>query len=330
MAVDKRIALGLDVGGTNFTVGAFLADGTQACEKLESVHTPVTSCAEEVIGALEIAARRADVASGNQAHGLGVGIPGVVDPKTGHVHVCPNLPALNNIDVGAELTDRLNLPVFLANDAYCATLAELRWGAGRDHENLVLLTLGTGIGGGVALNNHVNRGPRQILGEIGHLVVDPDGPRCGCGNHGCFEALAGRDGIIDRALRKIQEGRPTSLVARLGDDWKAVWEDIPKTIADEAQKGDPVAVEIMAETGFWVGVGICSVIVLCDPDVVIIGGGISAAGDVLFEPIRRTVEARSRISRGKFDVRNIICAELGGNSGVCGAAALVWERMAQG
>jgi glucokinase len=330
MAADKRIALGLDVGGTSFTVGAFDADGAQACDKLANFPTPVTSRSEDVLSALEGALRSQVEGCEAQISGVGVGIPGVVDPLTGHVFVCPNLPALDNTPTGSILSERLGLPVFMNNDAYCATLAELRWGAGRDVENLVLLTLGTGIGGGVALNNKVNRGPRQILGEIGHLVLEPKGPRCGCGNHGCFEALAGRDGIVNRTLRKIQEGKPTSLLARLGDDWKAVWEDIPKIVADEAGKGDSVAEDIMAETGFWIGVGICSAIVLCDPDLVIIGGGISAAGDVLFDPIRRTVEARSRISRGKFDVANIVRAELGRDAGVCGAAALVWERLAQG
>jgi glucokinase len=327
---DNKIALGLDVGGTTFTVGAFHRDGSESCHDLLELPTPSGGRPEDVLAALESAALQMRDTCDDEVVGLGMGVPGVVDPATGHVHVCPNLPALNGVEAGEILAERLGLPVFIANDAHCATLAELRWGAGRDVENLVLLTLGTGIGGGVALDNKVSRGPRQILGEIGHLVVDPKGPRCGCGNHGCFEAHAGRDGIVNRTLRRVQEGKPTSLLARLGDDVKAIWDDIPRIVADEATRGDAVALDIMQETGFWIGVGICSALVLCDPDLVIIGGGISAAGDLLLDPIRRTVEARSRISRGKFDVGNIVRAQLGNRAGVCGAGALVWERLPQG
>ncbi|MCX7597420.1 MAG: ROK family protein, partial [Armatimonadetes bacterium] len=173
----------------------------------------------------------------------------------------------------------------------------------------------------------VIRGPRGILGEIGHMIVQPEGPLCGCGNHGCLEALAGRDGIINRALAKVRGGKPSSLLDRLGDDWEPVWEEIPRIIAEEAKRGDAVAMETLEETGFWVGIGICNALILCDPDKVVIGGGIAAAGEVLFGAIRSTVADRSRITRGKFDVSDIVPAALGNAAGVLGAAALVWEHL---
>jgi glucokinase len=328
MAQPKSTAIGIDLGGTNFSVGRLACDGRGLRVRPASFPTPTSPDASAVVE--ELARRARALGVKGEVAGVGVGIPGVVEPETGRVVRCPNLPALDGAPVGRLLSQALGAPVFLANDAYCATLAELRWGAGRRHDNLVLLTLGTGIGGGVAIGNRVIRGPRQILGEVGHMVLDPDGPRCGCGNHGCFEAFAGRDGIIDRALRKLQDGRPSSLLTRLGDDWRALWGDIPRIVAEEAAGGDSVAAEVMHETGVWIGLGICNALVLCDPDIVVLGGGIAAAGDLLLEPIRCTVEARSRISRGKFDVGNIVFAELGSKAGVCGAASLVWERLAEG
>ncbi len=340
MGLHEGTAIGIDLGGTTFGVGVLTADGELVYH--ESHDTPDTGDAADVIAELVKAAKAADQASGGRAVGVGVGIPGVVDPATGHVFVCPNLHALDGSDVGPEMERALReigqrqaeatgqgaeRHVWIHNDAFCATLAELRWGAGKEVENLLMLTLGTGIGGGVAMDNKVIRGPRMLIGEIGHLTLDPNGPKCGCGNHGCFEALAGRDAIVDLAVRKIQDGRKTMLVDMVGGDLEKLE---PKTIADAAKAGDEVAIEVMERIGFWIGVGICNAIVLCDPDIVVLGGGIAAAGDVLFEPIRRTVAARSLISRGKFDPANIVPAALKEKAGVYGAAQLVWEALGQG
>lgn len=295
--------------------------------KFLSFPTPAEASPDELLDELAQRAKEVIEQVKGEALGVGVGIPGVVEADRGWVVRCPNLAALNDTPAAQMLSERLGLPVFLNNDAYCATLAELRWGAGKGCSNLVMLTLGTGIGGGVAMDGKVIRGPRGILGEIGHMIVHPDGPLCGCGNHGCLEALAGRDGIINRALAKVREGRCSSLVDRLGQDWGAVWEEVPRVIAEEAQRGDALAIETLEETGTWVGIGICNALILCDPDKVVIGGGIAAAGEVLFDSIRRTVADRSRITRGKFDVNNIVPAALGNDAGVSGAAALVWEHL---
>lgn len=325
MAADNRIALAIDLGGTTFAVGAFSTTG----DKLHagSFNTPQTDDPADVWDELAKRAGEAAGAVAGQPAGLGVGIPGVVDPERGYVYVCPNLPVLDETETGPELSKRLELPVFLANDAFCATLAELRLGAGKDATNMLMLTLGTGIGGGVAIDNKVIRGPRQLIGEIGHQTLDPSGPPCGCGNHGCFEALAGRDAIIDLAIRKIQAGRATVLTAMCERDLKRL---DPKMIAAAAQQGDDVAIEVMEEIGNWIGIGICNGIVFVDPDVVVLGGGIAAAGEVLFAPIRRTVAARSQISKGKFNPDRIVPAELGNEAGIYGAAQLVWERLAEG
>jgi glucokinase len=325
MSQYTHVSLGIDLGGTTFAVGAFDSQGRKLYAA--SYDTPHADEPTLVFDQLAEQAIQAVRAVDCVPIGLGVGIPGVVDPPSGYVFVCPNLKVLNKTYTGPELSKRLNLPVFIANDAFCATLAELRWGAGQDARNMLLLTLGTGIGGGVALDNKVIRGPRQLIGEIGHMVLKPDGPPCGCGNHGCFEALAGRAAIVNLALSKIQSGRESLLTALCQGDLSLI---DPRMIASAAQQGDELAIEVLAEIGHWIGVGICNGIVFVDPDVVVLGGGIAGAGEALFGPIRRTVAARSQISRGKFDPANIVAAALGNDAGLYGAAQLVWEQAPEG
>jgi glucokinase len=175
----------------------------------------------------------------------------------------------------------------------------------------------------VALEGRVVRGPRRILGEVGHVVVRPDSERrCGCGNFGCLETLVAKRAIIDAALYRLQQGRASLLLELSGGDPSQV---SPELVAQGAEAGDALALEVYAEAGYWLGVAICSMIVLCDPDAVLLGGGIAAAGEALFGPVRRTVAQRSRISG--FDPAMILPAELGNQAGMVGAAALVWEQL---
>lgn len=315
--------VGIDLGGTNFAVGVFDAWGKLVTHA--SYDTPVTEDPQVVVEALA-AGVRATISSHRarmeQVVGLAVGFPGPVSPDTGRVRKAPNLPCLAGYPLTEALSQLLGgVRVSLQNDAYCATLAELRWGAGKAVDNLVMLTLGTGIGGGIALNNQVVRGPRQIMGEVGHMIVDPNGRQCGCGNFGCFEAVAAKQAIIELAARAIQSGRATILSDLVAHDQSKL---TPEIVSQAAHQGDAAAVAIYEQIGFYVGIAICNCIVLCDPDLVLIGGGIAAAGDVLWEPIRRTVRARSLISG--FDVSRIIPAKFANLAGVYGAGALAWEQ----
>jgi glucokinase len=317
-----ELALGIDLGGTNFSVGLLDREGRLLAET--SHQTPESSNPEEVLGELAQAAMRLARDSAPEATiaGLGIGIPGPVDPHTGLIKQCPNLHVLDGVNAGRVLQRATGLQVVIANDAYCATLAELRHGAGRGCRYMALLTLGTGVGGGIAIENKVLRGPRQILGEVGHLVIVPGGPKCGCGGRGCLEGLVGRQAIIDRAIGKLQEGRASRLGDIVGRDHDRI---DPRLIADLARDDCVLCQEVMEETGRYIGLAICDIIVLCDPDKVILGGGIAAAGDVLFDPVRRTVRHASLISG--FDPANIMAAELGNRAGMVGAASLVWEHL---
>ncbi len=329
MARRQMVAVGVDLGGTTFDVGIVTPQG-ELMER-QSYDTPrsgsepqaLIAVAAAVGGIMEKAAVKPD-----QLLGIGLGIPGPVDPDSGVIKQAPNMHELDGVNavetVAGELDlgDGVQVKVRIGNDAYCHTLAELRYGAGRDVANLVMLTLGTGVGGGVALDNEVRRGPRQIMGEVGHIIVEPNGRRCGCGNHGCLEAIVGRDGMIDQAVRLLEQGMPSVLAEWGGRKHEKL---TPKMIAEAADQGDELALEVMKTSGHYIGVALCSCIVLTDPDLIVLGGGIANAGHVLFEPIRRTVHHRSLISC--FDTDNIVPSELGGESGMIGAAALILDEM---
>lgn len=329
MARSRTIVIGVDLGGTTFSVGIVMPDGEIVAR--ESLDTPrsedeplaLAAVASAVGGIME-----QETIKPAEVLGIGVGIPGPVDPETGVIKRAPNIPELDGVNAVELLTEELDFareektPIRIANDAFCATLAELRYGAGRDVENLVMFTLGTGVGGGVALDNEVRRGPRQIMGEVGHIIVEPEGRRCGCGNHGCLEAMVGRDGMVNQAVRLLEHGIPSVLAERGGERHEKL---SPRVIAEAAHEGDELALEVMNTSGHYLGIALCSCIVLADPDLILLGGGIAAAGDVLFEPIRRTVRHRSMISG--FDVKKIVPAELGNEAGTYGAAALIIDEL---
>ena len=317
-----QIAIGVDLGGHKFGVGLLDRQGKLLAEN--SYPTPVSADPVQIL--TEIAQKALGLAHkdapGASVVGLGIGIPGPVDPESGLIKQCPNLHPLDGVNAVEILEKAAGLPAFMGNDAFCATLAELRHGAGRGCRYMALLTLGTGVGGGIAIEGKVLRGPRQILGEVGHLVIEPSGPKCGCGNHGCLEALTGLQPICDRAIKKLQQGRASRLADAVGGDHQRI---NPRLIADLAREGDALCQEVMDEVGYYLGLAISNIIVLCDPDRVVLGGGISGAGETLFGSIRRTVRHVSRISR--FDPDKIVAAELGNQAGMVGAGTLVWENL---
>lgn len=317
-----QLAIGVDLGGTTFGIGLLDQQGkllAQTSRPTPGGVDPVQVLGE--IGQQALALARQD-APGVALAGIGIGIPGPVDPPSGLIKQCPNLHALDGVNAVEVLRQATGLPAYIGNDAFCATLAELRHGAGHGCRYMALLTLGTGVGGGIAIENKVLRGPRQILGEVGHLVVMPGGPKCGCGNHGCLEALTGRQAIVDLAIARLQQGRVSRLAEVVGAEHDKI---DPRLIAELARDGDALCQEVMDQVGYYLGLAICDLIVLCDPDKVVLGGGISAAGETLFGSIRRTVRHSSRISG--FDPEAIVPAMLGNQAGIYGAGALVWESL---
>ncbi len=315
------LALGVDVGGTLTKLALCKRDGTVVRKTVAETqaHEGRAAVLDRVVGLVRDLMAESGVAAGDLA-GVGLGLAGRVDMRTGVAVLCPNLPGFVNTPVSRPLEDALGLKVKIANDAGCAGLGELHFGAAKGSRDMVLLTLGTGVGGAVIMDGKLQRGWRGVLGEIGHSVVDMNGPECSCGQHGCLEAFCGRRAIEGRARRRLQDGRESVILQRIGGDTLAI---TPQIIAEAAAEGDALACEVLSETARYLGAGIVNAIVLCDPDVIVVGGGVANAGEVLFAPLRRTVEARCRIAQ--FSGDRIVPAKLGSDAGMIGAACLILE-----
>jgi glucokinase len=232
----------------------------------------------------------------------------------------PNFPLWENVPVARQVGGPTHLPVTLLNDAKCAALGELGFGAARGARNMVMITVGTGIGGAFVVDGQLLLGPNGSIGEVGHHTIDPNGPLCGCGNHGCWERFCGRDAIVDRTVRLLQRGRPSALLEKVDRPGEVT----PALVAQAAAGGDALALEVVEETGFYIGVGVANLINIMNPEVFVIGGGIAQAGELLFGPIRRTVAARAVALQAK--TARIVPAELGDNAGVMGAAARALQQ----
>jgi glucokinase len=242
----------------------------------------------------ETAVRARDVAG--PVTSVGIGVPGLYDPRAGSIRFLVNIPGpWAGHPVAGPVADATGVPAFLINDARAFGLAELRLGAGRGASSMVGFTLGTGVGGVVAIDGRVHQGHDGTAGELGHQTIDPDGPSCGCGNHGCLEAFARADRIAEAC------GTATA-------------EEAVRAASD----GDERAAHGLAEVGRWLGIGIANMITVITPDRVVLGGGVAAAGELLFAPIRDEVARRVRTT--SLDEVEIVPAELGTWAGSIGAA----------
>jgi glucokinase len=212
----------------------------------------------------------------------------------------------------------------MLNDVSVTTLGEHRFGAGRGSDQVVMITLGTGIGGGAIIDGELRIGPTEGFAEVGHMIIHPEGPSCTCGSRGCWESLAGRDAIVARAAGKIQQGRQTRIAESVDYRLASI---TPALIAHSAEEGDAVALEVMSEIGCYIGIGVTNLIQLYNPEVFVIGGGIAQAGKVLFDPILRTVRARAHMVPAST-VR-VVPAQLGDDAGVIGGAVLAARGLAR-
>ena len=288
--------LGIDLGVTNLKWAVLdETEGTWTILDRGQVPTLAAEGAEAVVARIAATAGAAHERF-PEASSLGIGVPGLYDPGAGTVRFLVNMPgAWAGRPVAPPLAAALELPCALINDARAFGLAELRLGAGRGVTSIVGLTLGTGIGGVIAIDGLVVLGHDGTAGELGHQTLEPDGPDCNCGNRGCLEAFV----------------RADRFAAACGTD-------TPEAAVTAARAGDPRALAGLAEMGRWLGIGIANMIVVVSPDRVVIGGGVAAAGDLLFEPIR--AELRRRVHTTNLDLVDIVPAELGTMAGAIGAA----------
>jgi glucokinase len=313
-----KLIVGVDLGGTQ--IRAALTDGEGNILRRTSCLTLAEEGVESVIGRIKGAIYEVmESTERGQVQGIGIVAPGPSDPRQGIIIEAPNLSGWINIPLKALVEEEFGPPVVVGNDANLAALAEQRFGAGQGVADLIYITVSTGIGGGVIIDNRLLLGAQGLAAEIGHQTIEARGPRCNCGNVGCLEVLAAGPAIARRARELITSGIETSIADLVGGDLDRI---SAKEVNQAAQAGDPVAIEVFRQAGFYIGVGIVNLLHLFNPSLIIIGGSVAKAGDLLFEPIRATVRERAMASY-YWEHTPIVPAALGDDVGLLGAVALV-------
>jgi glucokinase len=317
----KNYVIGVDIGGTNCR--AAVVDHAQGKIVARSLNIPsramdgVLYTAQQVVEATTQALENANLTLDSVA-GVGVAVPGHVNAAEGKILWAPNFYGQwRGVYLAKPIADTLGVAVHLGNDASLAALGEYMYGVGKGTSHFVMITLGTGVGGGVIIDGKLLLGATGGAGELGHMIVAAsDSARGGNSSFGTLEGLAQRDAICERAARKLAHGPDSILLVDGYDRLKLT----PQLISDAAQKGDLVAIETFNETGYYIGLGVASVINIFNPEMVVIGGGIAQAGDLLFGPLIRTAQANAIGTM--YSTCKIVPADLGDNAGIMGAAAL--------
>jgi glucokinase len=327
MTPRTRYLVGVDLGGTNIVAGALAEDGrevlamrsepTRSHQGADAVIERIVRMIDTVIAetVAQTGASRADFA------GIGVGAPGPLDRKRGVVVTTPNLGWVD-FPLRDVIGTATRLPVRIDNDANCATLGEWWLGAAAGANNVIGMTIGTGIGGGIILDGRLYHGASDVAGEIGHTTIDVTGRLCKCGNYGCLEAYASGPSIADRAREAVASDDDGLLVRMVGGDLSRI---SAATVYEATKGGDEVALDVVRETARLLGAGIANLLNIFNPDVVVIAGGVTQAGDSLFGPLRK--EVRKRAFRPAVEACRIVPGLLPGSAGVVGAVAAFKQQV---
>ena len=321
MVADK-LYVGIDLGGTKISTALVSKEG-RILERDSRLTAPLEG-RDAVIARMVDAARRVmRKAAPGQVAAIGVGAPGPMDAASGVLTAPPNLPGWVNVPLKELIEAKLGIKAYLENDANAAALGEFYYGAGKGVHNMVYITASTGIGGGLILDDRLYGGTNGSAGEIGHMTILPDGPLCGCGNRGHLEALASGTAIARTARELLARGVPTLIGDLVGGDAQAV---SAKVVAQAAEQGDLEAERIIRQAMEYLGIGVANLVNLFNPDLIVIGGGLTNMGDKLFAPVRQAVR-RTAFPIAAESVR-IVPAQLGGDVGVLGAAVVAIQRSA--
>ncbi|HXG93878.1 MAG TPA: ROK family protein [Blastocatellia bacterium] len=314
------VFIGIDLGGTTIK-GALVNDAGEILHETRATTEREDSQAlfDQIVDTVRVL--RDDPSAHGRAAAVGIGIPGLVNRQTNRIEVMPNLPALSDVDLTDEISRAAGLPVAIDNDANAAAYAELQAGAARGKREVFFVTLGTGIGAGLIINGKIYRGAAGFAGEFGHMTIDPEGIECGCGNIGCLETIASGPNIVRRTRERLYRDRTSSL-SRLAipRDREFTAEDI----AHAAQEGDEMAQVMMERTGMFLGIALAAVINLLNVEMVVLGGGVMDAGDLILKPTIK--ETRRRAFPPSFNSCEIVIAKLGPQAGVIGAALLARDQ----
>lgn len=317
-----RKYIGCDLGGTNFRAGIVdLETGhishqasipTRAREGHDAVMTRMAGLINRIIQESQLPL--------DEIGGIGIGVPGVLDLDKGMVLFLPNLAGTwPNVPLAETITRYTNLPVTLLNDVRAITYGEWRFGAGQGVDTMACFAIGTGVGGGLVINSNLHLGIGGTAGELGHQTVEPHGALCGCGNHGCLEVYSSGPAIAAMGMKAVSQGLTTRIAELIENDLNRI---TPKVIYQAAIAGDRIAKEIYQRAGTYLGIAIANTLVSVGPRKVVIAGGVAQAGDLLLDPIRKTVKERVFVM--PVDQVEIVSAQLGNDAGVIGVAA--WAR----
>jgi glucokinase len=319
--VPAECVIGVDLGGTKAIAGA--VDASLAVHHRARREVPTSDLGSLLQTLTELVDEVRD-AVGGEVEGVGFGIPCLIDQEHGLAASSVHLP-INGVAFADVMAERIGLPVFMDNDGNLALLAEHRAGAARGERNAVMLTLGTGIAGAIVIGGELYRGSQGAAGELGHMIVSADGPRCGpgCPSRGCLEALVSGTALTRAALALASEC-PAS---RLGRALAAGQEVSGPLVTELAFDGDPEALALLDELGGWLGIGLVNVVNIFNPDVVVIGGGVIAAGELILARARRVVAERALALPAQH--ARVLAASFGAESGMVGAAVFARDRLGE-
>ena len=322
MADKTKYAMGVDLGGTNIKLGIVSNKGklvkkisikTQAEKGRDVVIENIKKGIQELLKSKSTKRYKID--------GIGIGCPGVVTPGKGIVEDPPNLPGWEKVNIGKIVHKEFKKNVFVDNDANAAAIGELIFGSGKKYKSFIMITLGTGVGGGIIINKKIYHGDFGAAGEIGHISIDYNGPKCNCGSYGCIEAYSGNHYLSERVRDKLKKHPESKLWEVINDDLSEV---SPRKIQDAAEKGDDFSIHVIEELGVHLGSAFTSLCNVLDISVFIIGGGIAGFGKPLFDSIKRTISRRV-MSPIRPRVR-VLPAKLKNDAGIKGASALVFHQ----
>lgn len=317
MAKQIKAAIGVDLGGTNIKIGIVSSDGKIL--KKTSVKTEAYKGYKKVIENIKAGINDILKNSKYKIKGIGIGCPGVINVKKGTVENPPNIPGWKKVKLGSIIQKEFGIPTTIENDANAAAIGELIFGAGRKYSSFIMVTLGTGVGGGIVFNKKIFRGEFGAAGEIGHVSIDGNGPQCNCGSFGCIEAYIGNKYLKDRVRNELAEQTDSKI-------WELIDNDLvnvsPKIIQIAAEQGDEYAKSIIQKMGIQLGTAFASLSNVLDISTFIIGGGVAGFGKPLFSSICKTTTARV-LTPLRSRVK-VIPAKLKNDAGIKGASSLVF------
>jgi glucokinase len=306
--MSKRLAIGVDLGGTNLRVALVTKDG----EIIRKVKEPVSG------GVIDLTIRLTKSFVNEEIAGIGLGVAGLIDREGSKVFISPNLPAVEGVSLVNSIKEKFRVPVFIENDANAAAFGEKWIGIGKEFSSFVLFTLGTGIGGGIIHDKKL----LKVAAEIGHITIHADGEKCHCGNSGCLESYASARALLSNVISALESGRESILKGLFnGNFYKLTAEDIYRTALD----GDILAREMLKDAGKNLGIGIANIINVMSPEAIVLAGGLTGAWDIYIQEAIR--EASRRSFKELFNKVKIIPSLLGDDAGVIGSAGIVFENM---